>query len=243
MYRIAIADDNELHMAKLCSVVRNCLSLGSEGNTANPYLFHTPEEILRYIENTGFAFDIIILDIHFSGSKHNGISIAEHVNFICPSCEIIYVSGNINLIKDIYKTEHTYFVLKSEVNEKIPLAIDKAVKNIEKNRGKSLLLPVKEKMYVVNTNEILYLDHSNRITTVVLANKKIPVYESIEKLLLKINSDLFVHCHKSYAVNLSSVLDYKTKTHFTVQDEITIPISRSFAQTAHARFMKFMGEI
>jgi two-component SAPR family response regulator len=57
---------------------------------------------------------------------YNGIDFASKINQIAPSCIIIFISNYLNYATEVYDVAHVYFILKSELNERLPRALEKA---------------------------------------------------------------------------------------------------------------------
>jgi DNA-binding LytR/AlgR family response regulator len=236
VYRIAIADDNKAHLAEIAEVVKGYFG----NNIQKTCHFNSADELTEYLENNGFVFDIALLDIDLNGGSVNGIDAAERIDALNPLCQIIFISGFIDYAKDIYKAEHIYFVLKSEIKEKLPRALEKAGGVVEENRGKSLLLSLKGRDMVVNINDILFIERMRRITQINLTDDIISTYEPIEQLITRIDSERFVQCHKSYAVNISKISTYR-KSSVTLKNNKIVPISRTHSREVSDRFMRYMG--
>lgn len=236
MYRIAIADDNSLHLKNM----RETVEASMNDMIQNITEFSSPDDIIEYAEIHGFPYDIVIMDIDFSESKKNGINIASYIHSISAECQIIFCTGYISFAPDVYDVEHTYFVLKTSMATRLPIALKKAVEALKFLRNRMLHIAVKGQDIIIDQNDILYLERMQRITQINLHDRIISCYESIEAIIERLDPNIFIQCHKSYAVNLSKVKNYR-KNSLTLVNNKLIPISRSNVQTIRDAFMKYLG--
>lgn len=237
MYRIAIADDNELHLKNMRSTVEASM----DNMIQNITEFSSPDDIIEYAEIHGFPYDIVIMDIDFSKSKRNGISMASYIHSLSAECQVIFCTGYINFAPDVYDVEHTYFVLKTDMTKRLPIALKKAVEALRFMRNKMLHISVKGQEIIIAQNDILYLERMQRITQINLYDSIISCYESIEALMERLDPKLFVRCHKSYAVNLSKIRNYR-KNSLTLVNNKLIPISRPNVKSTGDAFMQYLGD-
>lgn len=236
MYRIAIADDNSLHLKSMKSTVEASLN----DRIQNIAEFTSPDDIIEYAEIHGFPYDIVIMDIDFSESKTNGINIAAYIHSISAECQIIFCTGYIDFAPAVYDVEHIYFVLKTDMQKRLPIALNKAMEALKAIRNHMLHISVKGQDIVIQQNDILYLERMQRITQINLHDSIISCYEPIEAIIERLDPKLFVQCHKSYAVNLSKVRNYR-KNSLTLVNNKLIPISRSNVQMIRNAFMEYLG--
>lgn len=236
MYRIAISDDNPLHLEELYRYVKDIIGSKVQSITK----FNSASDIEEYIDNNGFVFDIVLMDIKYQDEKNNGIDIAKLIHSKAPTCQIIFVTAFLRYAPNIFEVEHTYFVMKTELGKRLPEALRKAERNIEKLRNNMLSISNKSVTTIINTNDILYLERIHRITQIVTTDNIYTCYESIEELLKRMDGDMFLQTHKSYAVNLSKIHTYQRNVLTLINHKI-IPISRVHWKDIHDRFMLYIG--
>lgn len=78
--------------------------------------FDSSEALLQAVVS-GYAPDIAVLDIQMG--EMDGISLAKRLNALTPSCRIIFVTSYLAFATEVYSTEHVYFILKSQIDERI----------------------------------------------------------------------------------------------------------------------------
>ena len=237
MYRIAIADDNALHLNELRRQLQNIM----QDKIQSISEFSSAKDLVRYIDKHGFPFDIIITDIDFGEDGVTGIKLADEIHKVSPACRVIFCTGYLNFATEVYSTEHTYFILKTELAQRLPEALDKAFASLDSLTGSMVHISSKGKEHIVNRNEILYLERSIRITRIHYREDSIECSETIESLTERLG-DNFIQCHKSYTVNLEYVRMYR-KNAVTLSGGEEIPVSRAHSQEMHDAFMKYVGSL
>lgn len=100
---------------------------------------YEPEELLVDIEEGLFDCEVLVISICFKNRSFNGIDLVYKVNQFFPLCEVIFFSNYIEYALRVYDTKHCYYVLKTELEKMLPLAIDKAVTRLKDNTHNDIL--------------------------------------------------------------------------------------------------------
>ena len=82
---------------------------------------------------------MLVISICFKNRSFNGIDLVYKVNQFFPLCEVIFFSNYIEYALRVYDTKHCYYVLKTELEKMLPLAIDKAVTRLKDNTHNDIL--------------------------------------------------------------------------------------------------------
>ena len=235
MLQIAICDDDRLHLKHTRKLAEGIL----DGQSPVFSEFSGANELLFKMEATAYAPDIALLDIQMPGI--DGIELAGEINRIAPECKIVFISSYIFYAPEVYDTEHIYFVLKSQIDERLPLALNKAVASIA--RPKSFML-VKSGASVTRlpAESIMYLERALHKTKVVTGTESFMTTQSPAELLSGIDDDnAFIHCHQSYWVNVRNVATMETNG-FKLTSGTLVPISRAQKATAKETFFRMLAE-
>ncbi len=232
MYKILLCDDNEVFLKEGEKIINEALSdIG-----CSVVSFCNPDEVSELIENGG-EFDIAVLDIEMP--EENGIDLAKKINDISPDCRIIYLTNHLGYVSDVYETNHTYFVVKSDMNKKLPLAVFRAIDEINSQKNDFIVLSMKDKKIVIKIADILYCERNIRSTSVFTSEKTVSVSQSLDDIFERLKNSDFTRCHKSFIVNMKNVKElYRNK--YILENESEVPISRSFSDATKTDFAKFM---
>lgn len=227
MYSIAICDDVPLHCEQLAQSVHSRL----DGQSAQSRQFDSPAALLAAIDTDGYAPEIAILDIQMD--EMSGIELAKRINASLPQCAIIFVTSYLGFATDVYETEHAYFILKSEFDQRIGAALQKA---LARKTPPVLHYPVPRGYRNVPCAQVVYLERVLRRTKIVLLDGTEEWTPLAPAALLDADSaPQFIHCHQSYWVSFRQI---ETMEHdcFLLAGGLRIPISRTYRSAAREQF-------
>ena len=94
-----------------------------------------------------------------------GIELAKQLNAALPQCAIIFVSSFLGFATDVYEAEHTYFILKSELEQRIGTALQRA---LNRKVPPVLHYPVTQGYRSVSCAQVLCLERILRRTKLTL---------------------------------------------------------------------------
>ena len=231
MIPIAVCDDERVHGLRTREVI---LSHGGVQDT-EVQLFETPDALLDAIRLRDYSPQVAVLDIRMVGM--DGIQLAEQINDLLPQCAVIFLTAFLEYATDVYETRHVYFILKSELEQRIGSALEKAF-NV-KEISPCLYLSSGAAVKSVLLRDILYLERILHKTKVCTRNGAETVTASPAELLKDVPEGTFIRCHQSYWVNYGHIAAME-KNEFVLSDGTQIPISRTFRGSARAAFFSDM---
>ena len=224
-----ICDDNPLHLDRALALVRAAVDPSYDVRTCSDGI-----SLLREIEAGESAPDIVILDIKLG--KLNGIRIAGEINHLLPDCQVIFLTGYSDYASEAYVADHIWFVLKDQLNEYLPAALEKAMNNLsERQFLPAFLFRSNRKIYRVALNELLYVERVGRKYRVV---GQAADYGSVN-LASDFSDPLWkghlVRCHQGYWVNTAKVYALDRNDLVMVNGD-RIPISRTYRKKVRELF-------
>ena len=228
MVHIAICDDDYKQSQKTEKLILE----KAERFSPETELFSDGTELIKAVKNGGYTPDLAVLDIHMPGNS--GIEVAKMLNLLIPECSIIFLTSFLGYATEVYETRHNYFILKSELEERIDAALTKVLAD----RAQELRIRFREGRTVqtVTASEVLYLERILKKTAIVLCSgKKHFTAAKAEELLNDVPPGRFVRCHQSFWVNVEKIAGMKTESFSLVNGE-EIPISRSRKKEAKEAF-------
>ena len=229
MRNIAICDDEPLYRERLAQSVR----AHGNGQAAQLQLFDSPAALLQAVHMHGYAPDIAVLDIQMD--EMTGIELAKQLNAALPQCAIIFVSSFLGFATDVYEAEHTYFILKSELEQRIGTALQRA---LNRKVPPVLHYPVTQGYRSVSCAQVLCLERILRRTKLTLLGG-ITEWTALPpaELLDAEAAQQFIRCHQSYWVNLSRVRCIRDGA-FVMESGGCVPISRTYQHPAREAFFR-----
>ena len=234
MLQIAICDDDQIHLSHTRKLAANYLSAHrldiSEFGSANELLFR--------MDGEGYVPDIALLDIQMPGI--DGIELAGEINRCAPECKIVFISSYIFYAPNVYDTEHIYFVLKSQIEERLPVALEKAVASLAKPKT-FLIIKSGASVNRIPTDSVLYLERALHKTRIVTDSDSYLSTQSPSSLLATVaQDDVFIHCHQSYWVNAKCIKTMEANE-FILCNGSSVPISRAQKAKAKEEFFRMLA--
>lgn len=227
MYKFAICDDEPLHRERLAQSVQNHLN----GQIAELQLFASPAVLLQEIDAHGYTPDIAIADIQMD--EMSGIELAKRINTALPQCVVIFATSYLGYATDVYETEHAYFILKSEFDQRIGAALQKA---LARKPLPVLHYPVSQGFRNTPSSQVLCMERILRRTKLTLLSgmeEWTPLTPA--ELLDPDSAQQFIRCHQSYWVNFRQIETMENDC-FLLPNGLHVPISRTYRSAAREQF-------
>ncbi|MDF2543799.1 MAG: Response regulator of the LytR/AlgR family [Herbinix sp.] len=232
--KIGICDDNIIYLNYLKDFV---LNISSPKFDASIDALH-PDQLFQLIKMQNCSYDIIITDIDMG--NFNGIQFAKEINRINPSCIIIFVSSYLNFATEVYDVNHIYFVLKSELEFRLPKALEKAHALYQDNKKNILNFRYQNIDYMLSLPEITHIEALGRYLYI---HDMTNTYKCIGSLKL-IQAELpnsFIRCHNSFIVNLTHVRSM-SRVSCVLSSGITIPVSQTYSKQLQASYITYVSK-
>ncbi len=202
------------------------------------YKFYTPAEIVLDIEEMTFECEILIMETEYPESGMNGVELAKQINEAFPACKIIYLTANENAIKDVYETNHCYFVRKKDAMQVLNHAIQKAITMVKKDTDQKSLEIICEGHHVfINKSDIIYIEKVGRTIKFVTYYREYSCYDSLSSIQ-KFFGDNVVRVHGGYAVNLAYIT-YLGVDRLEVRNGKVIPIGRTYDKEVRKAYQEY----
>ena len=150
---IAVCDDEKI-MAEMLEQL--CIRTLSPRYDLRTVTAQSPEAL------TDRVFDIAILDVQLLESS--GISLARELLAANPACRIIFVSGYVHVVSDVYEVRHLGFVLKDQLESRLPHFLLRAAQLAAEEAGFRLQVRSGRQLVQLPLADILYLERRGHWT-------------------------------------------------------------------------------
>lgn len=182
--------------------------------------------------------DIVLLDINLTnGTGFDILRKLPEVNF-----KVIFITAHEEYAVKAFKFSAIDYILKPVVAGELFRAVEKAVKEIQKEDTelklsallanidtiKKIVLKTAESIHIVNISNILRCEADVNYTTFYLLNEeKLLVSKTLKEFAELLQPAGFFRTHQSHLVNLDHVIRYdKTEGgHLVMADESIVPVS------------------
>lgn len=233
MIQLAICDDDGILRNFAAKIAESAL------DKAPHFIrrFDNPAALQLEISEGGYVPDIAILDIQMA--QMDGITLAKDVNRLAPSCRVIFISSYSDYLMDAYETEHVYYVLKSDIENRLPAALEKAMRTDEARRY--FVIKIGSQRRVIPLRSVLCLERKLHKALIHTQQEDIETTQSPDELISACGAaEEFIRCHQSYWVNGRAVALMNADS-FILSDGSLVPISRARKSEAREVFFRIIS--
>lgn len=203
MLRILICDDHDVFTRKLRTDIRAQLPETKADIRAFTELEDIPESVLE-------SCDLAFLDIDFAGKQYTGLDIAAKLRRSRPDAVIIFVTNYIEYAPEGYEVGAFRYILKSELERKLPMYLHQALDRLESGR-EVLKLRLSGEIVTIPLPEIRYIESSQHTVIVHTSARDHTAYASLSELEGQLEPKGFLRLHKSYLVNMAHLKKYQSQ--------------------------------
>lgn len=232
--KIGICDESYEVRCKVIQVLSKLYD-DTQGILFQPY---TPNEIKIDMEDMVFDCEILIMNTQYPSSGVDGVALAKQINGAFPFCKIIYLTEDENAIKDVYETNHCYFIRRKDAEQVLELAMQKAVALVKQDTNRKSLEIICEGHHVfINRPDIIYIEKCGRTINIVTRYREYICYESLAGIG-KLLGDNMIRVHGGYIVNLAYITYLGVET-LEVQSGKIIPIGRTYDKDVRKAYQEY----
>lgn len=193
MIIVAICEDERYILEELRRKVEKYINRKSLD--ASIKTFTSGEELLKAKKK----FDIILLDLMLPGI--DGLEVARQIS--CRS-RIIFVTSYREYAVEAFDANAVHYLVKPVTEERLFLALDRAVNQTEQMDNQSLTLMKSGKTQVIFIRDILYCEVFNHQVRIHTVQGTYDYFGTLDMLETKLD-ERFFRCHRSFVVNMSCV--------------------------------------
>ena len=191
----------------------------------------------------GMPCDLVFMDIHWEQSSPTGIDFAETLYHTAPDTKLIYVTAQPDrFAQNIFlKSSNLKGFLIKPINTALLLTyLNKIEKECAQLQTSRLFLKNKGELYSLPTAHIKLLESEGHKVHIYTRDTTIITYEKLSTLSPQLPNH-FLHCHKSYIINLEEVTKLENRR-FLLQDGRSVPISKARYELTKKTFFSFLAD-
>ena len=186
------------------------------------------------------VFQIALLDVQMP--ETDGIDLARELLSRNENCRIIFISGFLNVVSDVYDVPHFCLILKEQMEVKLPEFLKRAASMAAEDAGRTLCVSTGRQTEEILLRDLVLLERRGHKTfCTLLDGRQIQCREKLSELLNRIGSTNFVHCHISYVVNLAYV-EQEEGNGFRMKTGQWAPISRPNQKACNRAFWQYLSK-
>ena len=214
-YKIAICDDEPLHIDKIRSILL-------DEETDN---YTKPANLLNAI-TAGKRYDVLFLDIMMP--EIDGISLARELREIDEDMLIVFITSKIEFMQTGYEVKAFRYLLKDQINTGLPKIWKDIEKELLDRADTYFTYEFERKTYRYPCRDILYLESNLRRIILHTNRDTAALYGKLDDLAIKY--PMFVRIHKSFLVNRRHIRSISAGMVVLSNGDV-LPISRKYADS------------
>jgi len=223
---VAICDEENSICSELKKTLETILDKFETEHKIDIYC--TSDDLWDKIES-GKHYDLVFLDIEFSGSKINGVEVGKRIRDTYESdmVSIVYISREVKHSLQLFEVRPLNFLTKPLSLEKVEEVVKTFLK-LSKLWANDFVYKVRNDVFKVKVKDIVYLESTKRKLTLHLADgSKEAFYGKLKEVY---NEQLykfdFLFIHASYIANIDYVSALKCNNVDLNYEGISLPISQ-----------------
>ncbi|MDD7177354.1 MAG: LytTR family DNA-binding domain-containing protein [Lachnospiraceae bacterium] len=182
--------------------------------------------------------DILFLDVVLE--RQNGIDLAKSIQSMYYQVQVIFMTGYIDYVSDVFEAQPVYLLLKPIQKEKLYAAIEKAISVLKEEKQQILDLTMKGKVLRIPYKNILYVESDGRYLYIHQNAQTERVTMKLSELI-QLLPESFLRCHQSYLINMEWVKKFSGKT-VELQNGAVLPVSRSKYQKVKETVLHYFAD-
>lgn len=235
--KIAVSDDNVEYLELLTIQIRR--QLATKPLLHKAVQSFSPGDLLTMLERHQFDYSIVFLDIKMG--RYDGIRLAKMINKTSPRCQIIFISNYLELATKVYDVDHTYFILKSELKERLPLALEKAIEISSSNNSKPYLEIISQSRKIfLAEQDISYIEVNGRRLTIHTTAGEYCCNRSLTGIHAELPE--FIRIHHSFLVNPAYIRSL-TGTSCLLSTQECLPVSRTYYKKTKESYSRYLASL
>lgn len=237
--RVAICDDEE-EITRLLERYIQCFKVERRPQEHLEIIrMSNVLELYKYLDDDEEMIDIIFLDIVLG--SYNGIEWGTKLQEKKPDVKIIFITGYIQHVEEIFNCTPFALLLKPITLKKVEDVLERAVTALLSEKVSYLTVRNKEGIQNVEMKNIVYIESRGRYIELHMINTEvIKITMTMNKIEEMLNED-FVKCHRSYFINLKKI-EKLSKNNVYVAGSSILPVSAANYKNVYDKFMAEMED-
>lgn len=229
MIQVLICDNNIIFADWLKQQVKGLLPPPSTVSVC-----YSSEELRRLCQND--LPQIAVLDIHLDDSQETGISLARELFPVNSGTAVIFVTGYVEYLPDVYEANHVYCLRKPINQVYLERALKKALDAIPA-AATIFSVHTEKSIQLIDMRDVLCVESFYRKLRIRMWNEAVECYGSISSLPAFVQ-DHMISCHKSFLVN-PQYIRTMDRQKFLLKNGSSVPISRAKLSESRQAFLDY----
>lgn len=202
MIKIAIVDDKEEYLEIIKNIIQNYIR--NKNINFRIQTFNKPKSLIYELDDKK-SYDIFLLDIKMP--LIDGLVLAKKIRQLFKKSYIIFITSHLVYAKDGYEVDAFRYILKNELSEKLPTALELILKQENRDEPNECYLIENsfrcEKIYF---KDIFKIFKEEKNTIFVTATGEYKERNSLKNVLSRLPEKDFIRVDQGIVVNLENVV-------------------------------------
>lgn len=200
MINFIICDD-EIHMLDKLSLLLEKSFIKNDFDAKIVLKTTNYNDILPFMSSN--IVNVVILDIEFTGSKTNGLDIADEIRKINKDCYIIFTTSHFEYVMEAYQFKTFDYLIKNTITvDTLTNTLTRLFNDISESKNK--FFKIDNKGNFIDLNDVLFIEKNGMKLIYHTSHNDYETYNSFAKIQDKLPSN-FVRCHKSFIANINNI--------------------------------------
>lgn len=201
MVKIAIVDDEKKTLEWECDCIGKVVY---EKGEAEIFPYSSAEEVAEKISQ-GEEYDVLITDIEMSGMS--GLELGKLVCRKLHRCYLVFLTSHSEFAVESYRLEAYQYILKAEMEERLPRIVERLIEKVKKERNNFILLGSETERQKVYFRDIIYVQKDKGMKYVLYITKlgNFREREVLRKVRDKLDSKMFLPADRGYIINMKYI--------------------------------------
>lgn len=238
MIRIAVVEDDNIMRSIICEKINSCIKAEHAIELQD---FASAEELLMKVEQE-MPFHIVFSDIEMAGM--NGIGMGMRLKKMCPSVYLVYLTSHANFAADSYCVEAYQYILKEQMETRLPKIVSELIQKIECNRKNYVIVGSSMEKKKVYYSDIICVQKKkgSKYVEVVTVKETFVERTSIADVIERLQSTEFVEVDRSCVINMRHIDGIKDNT-IQLSNNKKVEMSRMRMTKVKQQINRFWGEL
>lgn len=222
MINIAVIDDERDVLALIVGKIKSNVS---GRNDIRVFSYNSAETFFDALKNK-IRFQIVFSDIGMHGM--NGLKLGQKLKSKWPNVYLIYLTSRTEFALESYQIEAYQYILKKDMNERLPDILQKVLSIVEKEMKTFLIVGTSADQKKINFEDILYIQKikGTKYVEYITSDEALRDRKTMEQAMGEVAGLDFVLVERGHAVNMHHITRIRDNV-ITLSNGQEIIISRT----------------
>nr|QGT51237.1 DNA-binding response regulator [uncultured Firmicutes bacterium] len=230
MIKIAICDDDSEIAKNLSTQVQKYFAVWRKEVSIE--VFYTASQLMA-VHNER-VFDFYLLDI-LLGRNCNGVALAKQIRNLCPSAEIVFITGFDDFRNEAFDIHAFHYLIKPIKFQMICKLFNDYFKRLNACEKPFIIVQQDRKRIKVIQEDIIYVSNKENMAIYHTTHGEVREYKSLKNVLKKLDSR-FAQPNSKCIVNLCRMRGME-KNICSMQNGMTFNITRAYGSDFKKKFI------